>query len=318
MRSPPLNGVVRTYSSLPIVPSTASSHPAELELGVLIEGAHRRSTATSVLGALVAACLVAACGVAAPPSPTPDPISGQYTASGGGGALPAVQALTARFKELHPAIDWVVTETGSNSAIKLVLSNTIDLGFVSRSLTESESRQVTPVPIGFSGTALVAHAGNPATNVTKDDLRRIYSGEVMNWSELGGIDQAVRPYIREPNAATRQTFETFLFGATPPSYGKNVTQMVEVDALLTAVGSFRGAIGIASTGSRTASDKRVKILSVDGVPPTLESIANGSYKIVRPLFLIYGGDLAALKPALRAFLEFVKGPEGQRIAAAAF
>src|SRR5207244_5100902 len=111
----------------------------------------------------------------------------------------------------------------------------------------------------------------PATNVTKDALRRIYSAEVTNGSELGGIDQAVRPYIREPNAATRQTFETFLFGATPPSYGKNVTQMVEVDALLTAVGSFRGAIGIASTGSRTASDKRVKILSVDGAPPTQEA-----------------------------------------------
>ena len=285
---------------------------------MLIKDADRRSTATSVLGALVAACLVAACGVATPPAPTPDPVSGQYTASGGGGALPAVQALTARFKELHPAVDWVVTETGSNSAIKLVLSNTIDLGFVSRKLTESESRQVTPVPIGFSGTAVVVHAGNPATNIARDELRRIYSGEVTNWSELGGIDQVVRPFMREPNAATRQTFEGYLFGGALPTYGKNVTEVFEVEGLLTAVGSFRGGIGIASTGSRTASDKRVKILSVDGVPPTLESIANGSYKIVRPLFIIYGGDIAALKPALRAFLEFVKSPEGQRIAAAAF
>ena len=285
---------------------------------MLIKDADRRSTATSVLGALVAACLVAACGVAAPPAPTPDPVSGQYTASGGGGALPAVQALTARFKELHPAIDWVVTETGSNSAIKLVLSNTIDLGFVSRKLTESESRQVTPVPIGFSGTAVVVHAGNPATNIARDELRRIYSGEVTNWTELGGIDQVVRPFMREPNAATRQTFEGYLFGGAMPTYGKNVTEVFEVEGLLTAVGSFRGGIGIASTGSRTASDKRVKILSVDGVPPTLESIANGSYKIVRPLFIIYGGDISALKPALRAFLDFVKSPEGQRIAAAAF
>ena len=285
---------------------------------MLIEGAHRPSTARNVLGALLAACLVAACGVADPPSPTPDPVSGQYTASGGGGALPAVQALTARFRELHPSINWLVTETGSNSAIKLVLSNTIDLGFVSRSLTESEGRQVTPVPIGFSGTAVVVHAANPATNIAKDDLRRIYGGEVTSWSQLGGMDQVVRPFMREPNAATRQTFEAYLFGGAIPTYGKNVTEVVEVDALLTAVGSFRGGIGIASTGSRTAGDKRVKILSVDGVPPTLESIANGSYKIVRPLFLIYGGDIATLKPALRAFLEFVKSPEGQRIAAAAF
>ena len=285
---------------------------------MLIEGAHRRSTVTSVLGALVAACLVAACGVTAPQSPTTEPISGQYTASGGGGALPAVQALTARFKELHPSINWLVTETGSNSAIKLVVSNTIDLGFVSRNLTESESRQVTPVPIGFSGTAIVVHAANPATNVTRDDLRRIYAGEVTSWSDLGGMDQPIRPYIREQNAATRQTFESYLFAGAVPTYGKNVTEQFEVEALLTAVGSFRGAIGIASTGSRTAADKRVKMLSVDGAPPTQESIASGAYKLVRPLFIIYGGDVSALKPALRAFLEFVKGPEGQRIAAAAF
>jgi phosphate transport system substrate-binding protein len=285
---------------------------------MLNQAERHRSSALSVLSALVAVCLVIACGGAAGPSPTPDPISGQYTASGGGGALPAVQALTARFRELHPAVNWLVTETGSNAAIKLVLSNTIDLGFVSRNLTDGESRQVTPVPIGFSGTAVVVHASNPVSNLTRDQLRRIYSGEVTNWSELGGMDQAMRPYIREANAATRQTFEGYLFGGSVPTYGKNVTEQFEVEALLTAVGSFRGAIGIASTGSRTAADKRVKVLSVDGVQPTLESIASGSYRLVRPLFLIYAGDMSGLKPAVRAFLEFVKSTEGQRIAAAAF
>ena len=256
---------------------------------MLIDGV-RRSTALSVLSALVAVCLVVHCGGGAGPSPAPDPISGQYTASGGGGALPAVQALTARFKELHPTVNWLVTETGSNSAIKLVVSNTIDLGFVSRKLTEAESRQVIPAPIGFSGTAVVVHAGNPVNNLARDQLRRIYSGEVSNWSELGGMDQAIRPYIREPNAATRQTFEAYLFGGTVPTYGKNVIEQFEVEALLTAVGSFRGAIGIAS----------------------------GSYKLVRPLFLIYAGEMSSLKPAVRAFLKFANSPEGQRIAAAAF
>jgi phosphate transport system substrate-binding protein len=261
--------------------------------------------------------MLAACTAPVPAAPTPEPLSGTYTASGGGGALPAVQALAARFKELHPKVDWLVAESGSNSAIKLVLSSAIDVGFVSRDLTDDEKKQVTGISIGFSGTAVVVNAANPVTSLSREQLRKIYSGEVMSWLELGGTEPTIRPYIREPNAATRQTFEAFVFGGSVPTYGKNVIQQTEVEAMLTAVNSFHGAIGIASTGSRTASDKRVKMIGIDGVAPTQENIASGAYKIVRPLALIYA-NTAELKPAVRAFLEFAKSAEGQRIAAAAF
>jgi phosphate transport system substrate-binding protein len=184
-------------------------------------------------------------------------------------------------------------------------------------LTEAEQQQVTAIPIGFSGTAVVVNAANPVTNLSREQLRQIYAGEVMNWRDLGGYEQAIRPNIREPNAATRQTFEAFVFGGSVPAYGKNVVQQTEVEAMLTAVSSFRGAIGIASTGSRTGSDPRVKIIKIDGVAATQENIATGAYKIVRPLALIYS-NAAALKPAIRAFFEFAKSAEGQRIAASAF
>ena len=261
--------------------------------------------------------MIVSCGAAVPAAPTAEPLTGTYTASGGGGALPAVQALTARFTELHPKVDWIVAESGSNSAIKLVVANAIDVGFVSRNLTDAEKQQVTGIPIGFSGTAVVVNAANTVTDLSKEQLRRIYAGEVTNWSELGGGDQMIRPYIREPNAATRQTFEAFVFGGAVATYGKTVIQQTEVEAMLTAVNSFRGSIGIASTGSRTASDKRVKMVSIDGILPTQETIASGDYKIVRPLAVIYS-NTAELKPAVRAFFEFVRSAEGQRIAAAAF
>src|SRR5438093_3435662 len=178
----------------------------------------RRQNATAVAGFAVVLLMLAACGVAAPAQPTPEPLSGTFTASGGGGALPAVQALTARFKELHPGVEWIVSESGSNSAIKLVLSNTIDVGFVSRALTDAEKQQVTGIPIGFSGTAVVVNAANPVTNLTKEQIRQIYTGEVTNWLEVGWLEPTIRPYIREPNAATRQTFEAFVFGGSVPTY----------------------------------------------------------------------------------------------------
>ncbi len=283
----------------------------------MIPRVRRRHNATTIAGIALALLMLAACGAATPSSPTPEPLTGTYTASGGGGALPAVQALTARFRELHPGVDWIVSESGSNSAIKLVLSNTIDVGFVSRALTAEEKQKVTGIPIGFSGTAVIVNSANTVTNLTREQLRQIYAGEVMSWLQLGGTEPTLRAYIREPNAATRQNFEAFVFGGAVATYGKNVIQQTEVEAMLTAVSSFRGAIGIASTGSRTASDKRVKMLSIDGIIPTQETVASGDYKIVRPLAVIYS-NTAELKPAMRAFFEFVKSPEGQRIAASAF
>src|SRR2546427_12270368 len=143
-----------------------------------------RQNATRVAGIALALLMLAACGAPVPAAPTPEPLTGTYTASGGGGALPAVQALTARFKELNPGIDWIVSESGSNSAIKLVVSNTIDVGFVSRALTDAEKQQVTGIPIGFSGTAVIVNPANPMTNLTREQLRRIYTGEIMSWLDF--------------------------------------------------------------------------------------------------------------------------------------
>ena len=284
---------------------------------MLIRHGVARDAAAAVARLMIALLLLTSCGSATPTAPTAEPLSGTYTASGGGGALPAVQALTARFKELHPAVNWIVSESGSNSAIKLVLSNTIDVGFVTRALTDAERKQVTGIAIGFSGTAVIVNAANTLTNVSREQLRQIYTGEVTSWVDLGWSEPTIRPYIREANAATRQTFQAYLFAGSVPTYGKNVVEQMESEAMFTAVNSFRGAIGIASTGSKTASDKRVKMLSIDGITATQETIASGDYKIVRPLAVIYS-NATELKPAMRAFFDFVQSAEGQRVAAAAY
>ena len=277
---------------------------------------HLRSARFNV-GALIAICLFAGCGVPVPSTPTPDALSGQYNATGGGGALPAVQALTARFKQLHPGVSWLVTETGSDAAIKLAASHEVDVGFISRPLADSERARVTAVSIGFSGTAVVVNAENPVSNLTREQLRKIYSGEITSWAEVGGMDQPIRAFIREPNAATRTTFEAYVFGGKA-TYGKAVTEMFEVEPTLGAIASFRGGIGIASIGSRTANDTRLRMISIDGVAPTQANLANGTYKIFRPLFLVYSPEAAQVRPGITAFLEFAKSPEGQRVAASAF
>jgi len=261
--------------------------------------------------------LVAACGVPTPPTASLDPLHGQYSATGGGGAVPAVQALAARFKELHPGVVWTVTETGSDAAISLAASGNVDLGFISRDLKESEKTKVGALSIGFSGTAVIVNAANPVTNLTRDQVRRIYVGEITNWSQVGGIDEPIRPFIREANAATRTSFEAYIFGTAKPTYAKAVAEVFEVEATFSAVASFRGSIGIATVGARTAQDTALRMIAIDGIFPTLENLADGSYKIERPLYLVYPAGGTAIKPAVQGFLDFAKSPEGQKVAASA-
>ena len=171
--------------------------------------------------------------------------------------------------------------------------------------------------IGFSATAVVVNSANPVTNLTRDQVRGIYTGEITNWSQVGGANEPIRPFIREANAATRTSFESYIFGATKPTYGKAVTEVVEVEATFAAMASFKGSIGIATLGSRTAQETRLRIIGIDGIWPTPETLADGSYKMDRPLFLVYPAGSSTLKPAVQALLDFAKSPEGQKIAASA-
>jgi phosphate transport system substrate-binding protein len=274
-----------------------------------------QTAARSLAVALTLVVAAAACGgkVAAP---TADPLAGSYTASGGGGALPAVRALTKTFAEMHPGVTWQIDETGSDAGINLAAAGQIDFGFVSRGLTPEESLKLKTLNIGLSGTGVILHRANPLKNLTKEQVRKIFSGEIKNWSELGWENVEIKVFIREANAATRTSFETFFFGGKA-TYTKDASEVFEIDQTLKAVGSFRASIGMATSSSRTANDPDVHLISIDGVYPSPENLVNGNYRIGRPLMLVFPLDEAKLKPGIRAFLEFVRSPEGQRVAASA-
>jgi len=187
---------------------------------------------------------------------------------------------------------------------------------VSRGLTPDEGAKLKTLSIGLSGTGVIVNAANPVKDLTKEQVRRIFAGEIKNWSQLGWENQEVKVFIREANAATRTSFESYFFGGKA-TYDKDASEVFELDQTLKAVGSFRASIGMATTSSRTATETTVHLVSIDGVAPTPENLVSGSYRIGRPLMLIYRPDEATLKPAIRSFLDFARSPEGQRIAAAA-
>lgn len=264
---------------------------------------------------LTAVSLVAAaCGGAAAPAPTKDPLGGRYSVSGGGGALEPVRALTDAFAKKHPLITWVIEDVGSDGGVQLTANGSTDLGMISRDLKDAEKGTVETLPIGLSGTGMAVNASNGINGLTKEQVRKIYEGAIADWSEVGGSPGKLTVLIREAGSATRSAFESYFFTGKPV-YGKDVIEVYEIQETLKALGSFKDSIGMVSITNATLGNKSIKLLGIDGVAASKENLANGSYKIRRPLFLVYNLDPAKVKPAVKEFLDFVRGPEGQKIIA---
>jgi phosphate transport system substrate-binding protein len=258
--------------------------------------------------------IAAACGPVAPAARTPDPLGGNYILRGGGGALDTVTALTTAFTSLHPTVRWQGFEdVGSDASVKLVVSGEGDLGFISRELRPAEVGTVLTLPIGRSGTALAVNASNSVRGLTKEQVAQIYSGTITNWNPIGGTAGPIRLFIREPGSAVRSTFESYFFGPTKPMYPKTLVEVTNADQTIVALGGFKDSIGMLSMTAQAYAATNIRMLAIDGVPATRATVADGTYKVLRPLYLIYNRDAAMVKPAIRAFLDWVQSPEGQQV-----
>ena len=256
--------------------------------------------------------IASACSVSPSASPTLDPLAGNYRGNGGGGALPQVQALTKRFSELHPGVVWDLVDVGSDSSIQLTQKGNTDFGFISRDLKPAEQGTVNVEPLGVVGSAVVVNAKNKVSGLTKAQVRDIFSGTITDWAQVGGDPGTIKVIVREANSATRSNFESYFFGGKA-TYASSAIEIFEIDETLKAIYSFKDAIGMASLYSRTLSDPQIRLLAIDGVAATRENLVSGAYKLRRPLYLVTNLDQSKLKPAIKAFLEFVRSPDGQAI-----
>jgi phosphate transport system substrate-binding protein len=266
---------------------------------------------------ICAALFAASCGGVGPiAQPTSDPLSGQYIVNGGGGALDNVKALTDAFVKMHPTITWQGRgDIGSSAGVNLAISGEIDLGYISRELTDAEKGKVEAISIGNSGTAVAVSAANTVKALTKDQVAKIFTGAITDWKDVGGEPGKIRVLIRESTSSTRSAFELYFFDGKKPTYAPGSIEVSTIEETTKAIDSFKQSIGMVTMTAGTFGNTQIAFVTVDGVAATRENLNSGRYQVRRPLYLVYNPATASAKPAIKAFLDFVKGSEGQKIIA---
>ena len=266
----------------------------------------------------LAVALVASCGGAGPigSQPTPDPLAGTFVTKGGGGAIDAVKALTAGFSAAHPTVIWQgFDDVGSDAGVSLTVSGNIDLGYISRDLKAPEKGTVETVSIGASGTGVGVNSSSAVKALTKDQVVKIFTGQITDWKDVGGAPGKIRVLLREPESSTRSAFESYFFGSTKPVYAKDAIEVFQIDETIKAIGSFKDSIGMMTMNAKAFGAADLRLLTIDNIAATRETLANGTYPIRRPLYFVAHTETTKVKPTVKAFLEFVKGTEGQKILA---
>ncbi|AXF57905.1 phosphate ABC transporter substrate-binding protein [Salicibibacter kimchii] len=233
-------------------------------------------------------------------------LEGDVTITGSTSVQPLSEELAAAFMEGQPDVRVEVSGGGSGAGVTAAQDGSADYGAASRELEEDETG-VEATPIAIDGIAIVTHPDNPVSDLALEDVTDIYSGEITNWSEVGGDDQDIVVVSREDGSGTRDAFTDIVLG--DEALVDSALIQNSTGAVSESVANDPNAIGYMSTGSM---DDSVQGLAIDGAEPTDENISSGEYDVSRPFNYVTNEEESSTEEA-QAFLDFILSDEGQEV-----
>ena len=270
----------------------------------------RRSFLT-VCGAVAAAAALTACGGSASSaaasstsaaagstaSSTAAALSGNVATGGSTSMKNVIAALTEGFAEVEPGVTVSYDPTGSGAGITGATDKTLDIGLSSRALKDDEKVDVDGTTIALDGIAIIVNNASKVEDLTVDQLKQMFTGEITNWSEVGGDDGEIVLIGREAGSGTRDGFESIVDVKDSCKYAQELTA---TGAVISAVEANPLAIGYASL---SAVGDTVKMVTVGGVECSEETVKDGSYEVQRP-FVFVTNKSVALSEQAQAFFDF--------------
>lgn len=269
----------------------------------------RRSFLT-VCGAAAAAAALTACGgsassaaasstsaAASSTASSTAALSGNVATGGSTSMKNVIAALTEGFAEVEPGVTVSYDPTGSGAGITGATDKTLDIGLSSRALKDDEKADVEGTTIALDGIAIIVNNASKVEDLTVDQLKQMFTGEITNWSEVGGDDGEIVLIGREAGSGTRDGFESIVDVKDSCKYAQELTA---TGAVISAVEANPLAIGYASL---SAVGDTVKMVTVGGVECSEETVKDGSYEVQRP-FVFVTNKSVTLSEQAQAFFDF--------------
>ena len=217
-------------------------------------------------------------------------------------------ALAESFMAKYPGVTVTAEFTGSGAGVEAVAAGSVDIGNASRNLTEEEKAGgVAENIVAIDGIAVVTDPANTASGLTREQLSGIYTGEIKNWKDAGGEDQAIVVVGREAGSGTRGAFEELLDIEDKCAYAN---ELDSTGAVMAKVAATPGAIGYVSLD---VIDDTVKTLAVDDVEPTVDNIKGGSYLLSRPFVMATKGEISEQSDAVQEIFSYLASDEGKAL-----
>ena len=278
-----------------------------------------RRSFLSICGAAAAAAALTACGGAASSTAASSAaasstaasasstaaLSGNVATGGSTSMKNVIAALTEGFAEIEPDVTISYDPTGSGAGITGATDKTLDIGLSSRALKDDETG-VTGTIVALDGIAIIVNKDSKVEDLTVDQLKQMFTGEITNWSEVGGDDGEIVLVGREAGSGTRDGFESIVDVKDSCKYAQELTA---TGAVISAVEANPLAIGYASL---SAVGDTVAMVTVEGVECSEDTVKDGSYVLSRPFNIVTNGD--ATDPVAVDFIAYCLSKDGQAIA----
>ena len=270
----------------------------------------RRSFLT-VCGAAAAAAALTACGGSASSaaasstsaaagstaSSTAAALSGNVATGGSTSMKNVIAALTEGFAEVEPGVTVSYDPTGSGAGITGATDKTLDIGLSSRALKDDEKNDVDGTIVALDGIAIIVSKDSKVADLSVEQLKKMFTGEITNWKDVGGDDGEIVLVGREAGSGTRDGFESIVDVKDSCKYAQELTA---TGAVISAVEANPLAIGYASL---SAVGDTVKMVTVGGVECSEETVKDGSYEVQRP-FVFVTNKSVTLSEQAQAFFDF--------------